>query len=80
VTDADLLDFTHKYRQVRGFSPRRAYLTYDELLDLLKVNRHVIDIEDPTKIMFDGAFVRRVYDPVCSAIRAWDLLPYGSDT
>lgn len=79
MTDAELLDFTHEYRKVRGFSPRRAYLTYDELIDLLKNHRHVMVIEDPTNIMFDGAFVRRVYDPVCSAIRAWDLLPYGSE-
>jgi hypothetical protein len=71
ITNA--LAFTHKFREVRGWSPRRIYLTPAELVDLLTEQRVLPTTRDLT---LDGALVKRIQDrAVCNAIRNWDVMP-----
>lgn len=79
MTEKDLLDFTHKYREVRRRDPRRLYLTTDEWIALLTAQRHLV-YQTRENMRFDGArIIRGWHDDVVAAIRAWDVLPYGSE-
>lgn len=67
----DILEFTAAYSKVRGWDPRRLYLTQREFIDLLMEQRYV---KPHTKMRLQGADLRIVISPaVCKAIRAWDL-------
>lgn len=79
MTEADLLEFTHKYREVRRHDPRRLYITTEEWRAILTNQRYLVLQQGDMR--FDGALMIRYWnDDVVAAIRAWDLLPYGSET
>lgn len=81
MTEKDLLDFTHKYREVRRFSPRRVYVKFDDWVLLMTAQHRLFAARKgimSSEFTFDGARVIRMWSPsVCDAIRAWDLLPWS---
>lgn len=80
MTELDLLEFTHKYREVRGFAPNRLHITLTEWREMMVSQRYVLAMEWDNGIQYDGARVIKCWhDDVVAAIRAWDLMPYGSE-
>lgn len=75
--EAQLLDFTHAFRKVRRYNPRRVHITRDEWIALVMTQRGVTISGEAS---FDGArLIKFFHDDVITAIRAWDLMPYGRD-
>ena len=80
----DILDFAEAFKAVRGFYPRRVYITFDELKDILSETilggrplGEYIGANDPQKVLNFGANGCNYQIELSNAavqIREWDLL------
>lgn len=78
MDESALLDFIDKYTLVRGFAPKRVYVSYSEWHVLLLSDRFrkIILSRLTPYDMYGGVSIRCVRASVIDQIRAWDLLSF----